>query len=266
MSIAGAFRGFAARVVWIKVLTVAAWILIWESFARSGLFYEGVVPPVVTVLRALVQELLEPGFYHDLAVTLLESIVGFIVGSVVAVAFGIGLGLRPFVRRMIEPFVTALGGTPKIIFLPILFLIFGLGIESKMAKAALSAFFPVVLSTTSGFIEIRPILLNVGRSFHLSRWQMLAKIYVPAMINPLLIGLRLGMAMAIIGALSAEISYSDSGLGFRLIRSADRFNIASVYAITILIFATAATMNLAITKVQERFNRHRRSSCARERP
>jgi hypothetical protein len=155
MSIAGAFRGFAARVVWIKMLTVAAWILIWESFARSGLFYEGVVPPVVTVLRALVQELLEPGFYHDLAVTLLESIVGFIVGSVVAVAFGIGLGLRPFIRRMIEPFVTALGGTPKIIFLPILFLIFGLGIESKMAKAALSAFFPVVLSTTSGFIEIR---------------------------------------------------------------------------------------------------------------
>jgi ABC-type nitrate/sulfonate/bicarbonate transport system permease component len=95
---------------------------------------------------------------------------------------------------------------------------------------------------------------------------MLAKIYVPAMINPLLIGLRLGMAMAIIGALSAEISYSDSGLGFRLIRSADRFNIASVYAITILIFATAATMNLAITKVQDRFNRHRRSSWADKSP
>jgi ABC-type nitrate/sulfonate/bicarbonate transport system permease component len=260
MTAAHSSAGFAARVFWIKVVTVAAWILSWEALARSGLFYEGVVPRVVVVVRALAQEVLDFGFYHDLTVTLLEAIIGFIFGSSIAIALGIALGLRPFMRRMIEPFVMALGGTPKIIFLPILFLIFGLGIESKMAKAALSTFFPVVLSTTSGFIGIKPVLLNVGRSFHLNRRQMVTKVYVPAMIDPLLTGLRLGMAMAIIGVLSAEISYSDSGLGFRLIRNADRFNIASVYAITILIFMTAAAMNFAISKMQDRFNRDRRRS------
>jgi ABC-type nitrate/sulfonate/bicarbonate transport system permease component len=118
----------------------------------------------------------------------------------------------------------------------------------------------VVLSAAAGFMEIKPVLLNVGRSFHASRWQMLAKVYMPAMINPLLAGLRLGMAMAIIGVLSAEISYSDSGLGFRLMQNANQFRIASVYALTILIFAVAAILNLAITKVQDRFNRHRASS------
>ncbi len=86
---------------------------------------------------------------------------------------------------------------------------------------------------------------------------MVSKIYLPAMIDPLLTGLRLGMAMAIIGVLSAEISYSDSGLGFRLIQNANRFDIPSVYAITILIFATAAAINLGISEAQNRFNRSR---------
>jgi ABC-type nitrate/sulfonate/bicarbonate transport system permease component len=231
--------------------------LTWEALARSGFFYQGVVPRVDVVVHALVREVLDSGFYHDLAITLIESIVGFVFGSLIAVALGIALGSNPFLRRMIEPFIVALGGTPKIIFLPILFLIFGLGIESKMAKAALSTFFPVVLSATTGFIGIAPVLVNVGRSFHLNRRQMVSKIYLPAMIDPLLTGLRLGMAMAIIGVLSAEISYSDSGLGFRLIQNANRFDIPSVYAITILIFATAAAINLGISEAQNRFNRSR---------
>jgi ABC-type nitrate/sulfonate/bicarbonate transport system permease component len=174
----------------------------------------------------------------------------------IAIAVGIVLGLNSYLRRMIEPFILAIGGTPKIIFLPILFLVFGLGIESKMAKAALSAFFPVAVSATSGFLQIPEVLLRVGQSFHLTAWQMVSKIYIPAMAKPLLTGLRLGMAVAIIGVLSAEISYSDRGLGFRLIRNADQFQISAVYAIAILIFATAASINFGLSKVEDHFSRY----------
>jgi NitT/TauT family transport system permease protein/sulfonate transport system permease protein len=72
--------------------------------------------------------------------------------------------------------------------------------------------------------------------------------------NPLLTGLRLGVAMAIIGVLSAEISYANAGLGYRLIRYADQFKISSVYAITILIFAVSAAINFAIIRLQHRLN------------
>jgi ABC-type nitrate/sulfonate/bicarbonate transport system permease component len=246
------------RVFWIKILTLISVIAGWEALARSGLFFEGVTPTTLTVVDAIWNELLDKGFYRDLAITMAAASIGFFFGSLIAIAKGIVLGLNGFVRRMVEPYIMALGGTPKIIFLPILFLIFGLGIESKIAKAALSAFFPVVLSTTSGFIQIPPIFLRVGHSFCLTNWQMVSKIYVPAMADPLLTGLRLGMAMAIIGVLSAEITYSDGGLGYRLIRNADQFKIPAVYALSILIFATAAVINFGLTKVQDYFRRHER--------
>jgi NitT/TauT family transport system permease protein len=248
----------SVRILWIKIITILVIVTVWELTARSGLFFEGVVPSTVSVLGALARELSDQRFYRDLGVTMLESSVGFLFGSIIAIIVGIALGLNSYLRRMIEPFILAIGGTPKIVFLPILFLVFGLGIESKMAKAALSAFFPVAVSATSGFIQIPDVLIRVGQSFHLDHWQMVTKIYIPAMLKPLLTGLRLGMAVAIIGVLSAEITYSDRGLGFRLIRNADQFQISAVYAIAILIFATAASINFALSKVEQHYARHER--------
>ena len=246
----------ARRVLWIKALTILALLCAWEALSLSGLFYKGVLPSAWVVVQAIYFELTDASFYQDLGVTALETSVGFVIGSLIAILLAVVLGANAYVRKMVEPYIVAIGGTPKIIFLPILFLIFGLGVESKMAKAALSAFFPTVLAVTSGIVQIPPVLLRVGRSFDLGRWQMVVKIYLPAVTNPLITGLRLGMAMAIIGVLAAEITYANAGLGFRLIRDADQFKIPSVYAITILIFAASATINFAITKLQERLNRH----------
>ena len=247
-----------AEVRLIKVMSICGFVLIWELAALSGLFFEGVIPTPLAVAVAIVKQLADPSFYHDLQATLLAAGVGFCAGSLLAVSIGILLGLFPFARRVFEPWIVAIGGTPKIIFLPILFLIFGLGIESKMAKAALSAFFPVVLSTTSGFIQIPSILPKVGQSFQIGFANMVFKIYVPAMADALLTGLRLGMAMAIIGVLAAEIAYSNAGLGYRLIRDSDQFNMAAVYALVILIFALTATIDFAFMKIQHHFLRRRR--------
>jgi len=249
----------ARRVFWIKLLTILVLVGLWEGLSRSGLFYKGVLPSTWVVVQAIAGELVDSSFYHDLGITMLESSVGFVAGAIIALLFAMVLGTNAYVRKMIEPYIIAIGGTPKIIFLPILFLVFGLGIESKMAKAALSAFFPIVLSTTSGIVQIPPVLLRVGRGFDLSRWQMLTKIYLPAIANPLLTGLQLGVAMAIIGVLSAEISYANACLGYRLIRNADQFKISQLYAVVILIFTISATINLAIIRLQKQLNRHERS-------
>jgi ABC-type nitrate/sulfonate/bicarbonate transport system permease component len=251
-------NGLARRVLWIQVLTILALLMVWELLSRSGLFYEGVLPSTALIMRAIGSELADVGFYRDLGITMAETAVGFIYGSVIAISVGVWLGLSRYVRKMMEPYIVALGGTPKIIFLPILFLIFGLGFEAKVAKGAMSAFFPVVLSATSGFLQIPPVLLRVADSFNLTLRQKVWKIYLPAMSNPLMTGIRLGMAMAIIGVLAAEITSGSAGLGFRLIRSADQFRVPSVYAVTILIFAISSMINIAISTLQARMNRHER--------
>ena len=154
------------------------------------------------------------------------------------------------------PYLNAIGSTPKIIFLPIIFLMFGVGIESKMAKGALSAFFPVVFTTTLGMVLINPVLIRVGRTFNLDKWQMITKIYMPAMVNPVITGLRLGVAITVIGVLVAELKFADGGLGYRLGVYYEQFEIAPMYAVILLIFGLAAAANSGMTRLQDRVNRH----------
>jgi ABC-type nitrate/sulfonate/bicarbonate transport system permease component len=134
---------------------------------------------------------------------------------------------------------------------------FGIGVESKMAKGALSGFFPTVFSATAGMLMINPVLIRVGQSFNLTRWQMVSKIYLPAMVNPVIVGVRLGLAIVIISVLIAELKFSQAGLGFQLAQYYESFRIAPMYAMIIIIFALAALANWGMTVLQNRANRHR---------
>lgn len=243
----------------IRLVTIVAIIAVWEIVATlgsAGILYGDVVPHIWGIAAAIFSELISAGFYQDLGITFAEHIVGFTVGSILAIFVGIWMGTSRLVRGALEPYLNAIGSTPKIIFLPILFLMFGTGIESKMAKGALSAFFPVVFTTALGMSLINPVLIRVGKSFNLNKWQMISKIYMPAMVNPVITGLRLGIAITVIGVLVAELKFADGGLGYRLGIYYEQFRIAEMYAIILLIFAIAAAANVGMTRLQDRVNRH----------
>jgi NitT/TauT family transport system permease protein len=248
----------AQSVLLIRVVTIIGAIAAWEGLAALGrmdILYGDVIPSTWKIAVAIWEELVSATFYNDLRVTGIEVGGGFVIGSAIALALGILMGTNKLLREALEPYLNAIGSTPKIIFLPILFLMFGTGIESKIAKGALSAFFPVVFSTVLGMILIPPVLIRVGRSFNLTKWQMVSKIYLPAMVNPIITGMRLGIAIAIIGVLVAELKFADSGLGYRVAIYYEQFRIAPMYAIIILIFAIAAFVNVVMTLLQDRINR-----------
>jgi ABC-type nitrate/sulfonate/bicarbonate transport system permease component len=244
----------ASRVTQIRILTVIGALVLWEALARSGLFYRDVIPSILAVIDALGKELIDPRFYRDLGFTFAEVAVGFVAGALIGIAAGILLGTRPFLRRACEPYLNGIGATPKIVFLPIIFLMFGVGIESKMAKGALSAFFPAVFSTALGMMLINPVMVRVGRAFHLTSWQMTTKIYLPAMLGPVVVGLRLALGVAVIGILVAEIKFANFGLGYRLMNDYSQFKIAPMYAVMLIMFALAALANWGMTRLQSRFS------------
>jgi ABC-type nitrate/sulfonate/bicarbonate transport system permease component len=241
----------------VRLVTVIVALIVWESLSWSGLFYKDVVPSTFAVAGAVYGELASAAFYHHLWVTFGEVAVGFVFGSLFGISAGILLGTHPFLRAAAEPYINAIGSTPKVIFLPILFLMFGIGVESKMAKGALSGFFPTVLSATAGIMMINPVLIRVGQSFNLTRRKMISMIYLPAMINPIVVGLRLGLAIVIISVLIAELKFSQAGLGFQLAQYYEAFRIAPMYAMIIIIFALAALANWGMTTLQDRANRYR---------
>jgi ABC-type nitrate/sulfonate/bicarbonate transport system permease component len=230
--------------VWTLRLAIAATLLVaWELLARSGLLFQDVVPSLLKIVAALGALLINPAFWSNLGVTALEVGLAMLIGGGAGLAAGIVVGGSRFLTRAYEPFLYYLGPTPKIIFFPVMIMWFGIGTGSKIAMGALSCFFPVALSAAAGMRQIDGTLIDVGRSFRASTMQMVMKIYIPAMVAPIVNGLRLGLGVAIIGTLLAETKLSNKGLGFLIIQSYQHFDMPEMYAILIVVFALAALIN-----------------------
>ena len=146
------------------------------------------------------------GYYYNLGVTAGEIGLALLIGGGSGLVVGIVLGANRFLSKAFEPYLYYLGPTPKIIFLPIVIMWFGVGTPSKIALGTISCFFPVALSVAAGMRQIDPVLIRVGQSFRASALHMVLKIYLPAMRHPIINGMRLGFGFALIGTLLAETS------------------------------------------------------------
>jgi NitT/TauT family transport system permease protein len=238
-----------SAVTLVRVAIIAGVLVTWEAVAASGLLFRDVVPSLTVIGAALIELLADPTYYWHLGVTAGEIGIGLLVGGLSGLAVGILLGANPLLSRAYESFLYYLGPTPKIIFFPIMIMWFGVGPGSKVAMGTLSCFFPVALSAAAGMRQIDKVLIRVGRSFRASAWQMVTKIYLPAMRLPILNGVRLGLGVAIIGTLLAETKLSNRGLGFLIINAYSTFNMPRMYALLIVLFVLSIGVNALVGKL-----------------
>jgi ABC-type nitrate/sulfonate/bicarbonate transport system permease component len=248
------------RVTLLRIAIIVTIVAVWEAVAASGLLFRDVVPSLLTVGRALVSiltvpdykaqifgsEYLIPEFYRHLWVTLYEVMTAMVIGGLAGLVIGLALGANPFLSNAFERFLYYLGPTPKIIFFPLMIMWFGVGPGSKVAMGTISCFFPVVLSAAAGVRQIDQVLIRVGRSFRVNTWQMVTKIYLPAMRQPIINGVRLGLGVAVIGTLLAETKLSNQGLGFLIINSYTTFDMPRMYALLILLFVVSIAANALV--------------------
>jgi ABC-type nitrate/sulfonate/bicarbonate transport system permease component len=236
----------------LRVAIVAGVLIAWQALAMSGLLFRDVVRSLVAIGAALLRLLQSPDFYGNLAVTLSEVVAALAIGGVAGLFVGLVLGANRVLARAYEPFVYYLGPTPKIIFFPIMIMWFGVGSGSKVAMGALSCFFPIAISIAGGMRQIEPVLVRVGRSFRASPLQMAWKIYLPAMRDPIVNGVRLGLGIAIIGTLLAETKLSNKGLGYLIIQAYSLFDMPKMYALLIVLFVLAIGANALIGRLSRR--------------
>src|SRR6202040_2132927 len=224
-------------------------LAIWEAVAASGLLYRDVVPSLVAIARATVNLLSNPEYYWNLGVTAGEVGTSLIIGGLSGLVVGLVLGGSRLLTKAYEPYLYYLGPTPKIIFFPIMIMWFGVGTGSKIAMGAISCFFPVALNAAGGMREIDKVLIRVGKSFRANTWQMVTKIYLPAMRHPVINGVRLGLGVALIGTLLAETKLSNRGIGFLVIQAYSIFNMPQMYALLIILFVISIGANSLIGRI-----------------
>lgn len=226
----------------------------WQAMALSGLLFRDVVPTLQAIALGLAGVLGAAAFYQNLVVTAGELAVAVVIGGGAGLVVGLVLGGSRFLSVALERWLNYLGPTPKIILFPVMILLFGVGSGSKMAMGAVSCFFPVAISVAAGVRGVNPILLRVGPSFRAGRWAMLTKIYLPAMLAPLVNGCRLGFGVALIGVLLAKTKLSNQGIGFMVMQAYQRFDMPRMYGLLLVTVAFAALMNGATDRLAARLS------------
>jgi NitT/TauT family transport system permease protein len=176
--------------------------------------------------------------------------VGLGLAIVVGLPLGVLLGRSPTLNAMLDPFITAFNATPRLVFLPLLLLWFGLGIWSKVLIVFIGALFPILINTFEGVRNADKVLINVVRSFGASEWDIARLVVLPNSLPYIVVGLRLAIGRAVLGVVVAEFFGSEQGLGVVMVRAASRFHVDVVFA-GLIIFAGLSLLMTGLVKLVE---------------
>jgi NitT/TauT family transport system permease protein len=158
---------------------------------------------------------------------------------------------------MLDPFITAFNATPRLVFLPLLLLWFGLGLWSKVMIVFIGALFPILINTYEGVRNADRVLINVVRSFGATEWGIARLVVVPNALPYIVVGLRLAIGRAVLGVVVAEFFGSEDGLGVVMVRAASRFQVDVVFAGLIVFAALSLLMTGLVKLLEDRLSRWR---------
>jgi NitT/TauT family transport system permease protein len=254
---AGAYRAGAAREkTLVRAVQVSALLLVFLAFAALSVAFP-YFPPPHRVLAAAGQLFAGGEIYSHLLVTLYETAGGFAFAVVLGVWLGLLLGISRYLTEVFEPVVLSFYAVPKIIFLPLLLMIFGIGTGSKIANTALHAVFPILLNTAVGVRGVNRNFIKVARSMNATRTQLFAKVYFPSIVLPVFAGMRIGLGFGFLGALLAELFESQVGLGYLVAHYYNIGQVAQMLAVILLVFLLTISINAGMKRVENGLGRWR---------
>ena len=183
--------------------------------------------------------------------------IGLLLAIVVGLPLGVLLGRSATLNAMVDPFITAFNATPRLVFLPLLMLWFGIGIWSKVAVVFLGALFPLLINTYEGVRNADRLLINVVRAFGAGEWDIARLVVVPNSLPFIIVGLRLAIGRAVLGVVVAEFFGSQDGLGVVMVRAASQFKVDIVFAGLIIFAALSLIMTGLVKLLEDRLTRWR---------
>ena len=190
--------------------------------------------------------------YRHLWVTLVETMLAFLIGTVLGVGGGIWLALSPMAAAILDPYIKALNAMPRIILAPIFVVWFGLGMASKIALGVTLVFFIVFFNVYQGVREVSPVVLANARMLGASPRQLLRFVYMPSAMSWVFASLHNSVGLAFVGAVVGEYLGSSEGVGYLILQAEGVFDINSVFAGIVVLTAFALVLDTLVTLAEQR--------------
>lgn len=223
-------------------------LLLWEFAGRStpDIIFVGVTDTLTAW-----QQLISSGeFQHHLMVSGQAFVVGYAVAVISGLAIGLVMVLSDSIRTVVSPWIDALYATPRLAIAPLILVWLGIGFESKVVIIWLTAVFPMIINTQTGFDNVDDSLRQVARSFGASQARMFTTVLLPGALPYIIAGARLATIRSIIGVVVAEFLGARAGIGYLIFQSAGQFQIADMLVGIVTVAAAGILLVRVVYAIQ----------------
>lgn len=256
-------KGFQIR-IWQWGLLAAIFVF-WWAMTKPGLipafffsddsqaaFFFG--EPVI-ILQRIWEWFAGGEIYSHLGVTLYETVMAFVIGTVAGLAVGLWLALSPVAAAVADPFIKGFNSMPRVILAPIFAVWFGLGPASKIALGFTLVFFIVFFNVYQGVREVNPNVLASAKMLGATRRQLLRYVYLPSAMSWVFSSLHTSVGMAFVAAVIGEYLGSAEGVGYLILQAETTFDMNTVMAGILVLTACALILDRIVTEVEKRLMR-----------
>ena len=243
------------RDAWLPVLLALAFFaLVWKAAVVVGGLPPYILPPPETVVVRLVSAWLDGTVWPHFVTTMIEVTLGFAVGAGLGLIVGYGLARSALFERLASPYLVAAQAIPILVLAPLLVLWFGPGLASKVVICSLIVFFPVAIATMVGIRSVEPRLIELGRSLRATNRQILTTLEIPAALPAIFGGMRVGVTLAVVGAVVGEWAGADKGLAVLInLARGSLFDIPLMFATLVTIALVGVALYLGVVVAERRF-------------
>jgi NitT/TauT family transport system permease protein len=245
-------KASAARNGVLRLLLLIGSLLLWEAIVRGFAIPLYVLPPPSGILVALYRGLASQVYLDHLWVTLSETLFGFLFGCAIAFVLGTPVALSRRFEYFLYPYIVMLQALPKVALAPLLLIWLGLGLSSKVAQAALTAFFPLMVNTIAGLRSADEDRINLMRSLAASPAQIFWMLRLPSALPFIMAGLEVSLSLALIGAIVAEFVGAQAGLGMLMQSMNYTMDVGGQFSILLILAVLGLALNSIILLVRRR--------------
>jgi ABC-type nitrate/sulfonate/bicarbonate transport system permease component len=237
----------------LPAATVVLFLLGWEIFVRLGEIAPIYLPAPSSIAVYLYRMCVDGTIPYNLGITLLRIFAGFLLAAVSGVALGLLMGMSRVLARVADLWIAALYPLPKISLIPLLIIWLGTGEAYKIVISAVTAFFPVVISTYAGIRQVDRGLIKAAKDLGANSRQIQLNVVIPSAVPSIFSGLQLGMGVTIILVVAAEMigGSSEGGMGYLLINAGQIMETEKVFASLIVL----AVVGAVVIKLQQWIDR-----------
>lgn len=213
----------------LAVLTPLGLLLVWEVLGRVGAIDTRFFPVPTAIFRQMITLSENGELWANVWASMRRLFIGFWIGLVPALALGVVMGLSRPIRAALKPLISGTYPIPKSALLPLILLIFGLGEASKIVMVAIGVFYPVVINTVTGVMNVPTIYYDVAKNFGASRWHVFKTVAIPGAMPSIMTGIELGAGLGLILIAIAEMVGAQSGLGYMVWNAWQLYSVETMY-------------------------------------